>query len=327
MEFKHILIIQTAFIGDVVLATPLIKKLRQHHPSAKIDFLLRKGNESLLEHDPDLHEILIWNKSKGRITELVRLIRKIRSTRYDMVVNVQRFASMGILTWFSKAPIKIGFDKNPFSRFYTKKIKHNFSNGKHEVERNLKLISDFTDSEVINPKMHFNGSIEKSVSHYKMQEYIVIAPTSVWPTKQLPMDKWVEFLNKLTFKGKIYLIGSVEDEKACEKIRQMTSNKNVVNVSGKLSLLESASLMKDAKRNYVNDSAPLHFASAFNAPVTAVFCSTTPDFGFGPLSDDSQIMETESELDCKPCGIHGYRKCPKGHFKCSEIDVSKFQTP
>jgi heptosyltransferase-2 len=76
--------------------------------------------------------------------------------------------------------------------------------------------------------------------------------------------------------------------------------------------------------NYVNDSAPMHIASAVNAPVTAIYCSTVPAFGFGPLSDVSFIVETDEKLACKPCGIHGLESCPEKHFKCAlTIDTKK----
>ena len=75
--------------------------------------------------------------------------------------------------------------------------------------------------------------------------------------------------------------------------------------------------MRDAVMNYVNDSAPMHFASAVNAPVTAVYCSTIPEFGFGPLSDESYVVEIAEPLDCRPCGLHGYKACPLGHFNCA----------
>jgi len=79
--------------------------------------------------------------------------------------------------------------------------------------------------------------------------------------------------------------------------------------------------MQNAVRNYVNDSAPLHLASALNAPVSVFYCSTSPKFGFGPLSEDSKIIEVKN-LDCKPCGLHGHRSCPKGHFKCgNELEL------
>ena len=75
--------------------------------------------------------------------------------------------------------------------------------------------------------------------------------------------------------------------------------------------------MTNATMNYVNDSAPMHMASAMNAPTTAIFCSTIPDFGFGPLSDQARIVETDENLECRPCGLHGFKKCPEGHFKCA----------
>ena len=74
---------------------------------------------------------------------------------------------------------------------------------------------------------------------------------------------------------------------------------------------------------YTNDSAPMHFASAVNAPVSAIYCSTVPSFGFGPLSDQHFVFETDKDLDCRPCGLHGKKQCPEGHFNCSEIDFKK----
>jgi heptosyltransferase-2 len=97
-----------------------------------------------------------------------------------------------------------------------------------------------------------------------------------------------------------------------------------MDLAGNLSFLESASLMKDAQMNFTNDSAPMHLASAINAPVTVIYCSTIPRFGFGPLSDDSKIVEISGELYCRPCGIHGYRSCPEKHFRCAtQIDVNQ----
>ena len=116
---------------------------------------------------------------------------------------------------------------------------------------------------------------------------------------------------------KVYLIGGVEDIEFCNEIIDSSKHPETSNLSGKLSLLQTAVLMKDARMNYVNDSAPLHIASAMDAPVTAVFCSTVPEFGFGPLSNNSKVVQTIEDLDCRPCGLHGYSKCPKGHFKCA----------
>ena len=91
-----------------------------------------------------------------------------------------------------------------------------------------------------------------------------------------------------------------------------------------LARMISPALMEGAVMNVVNDSAPLHIAGAVNAPVTAIFCSTVPAFGFGPLRANGRLVETTEKLDCRPCGLHGHRVCPKGHFRCAEgIEVRR----
>ena len=147
--------------------------------------------------------------------------------------------------------------------------------------------------------------------------FITISPASVWFTKQFPLDKWIEFLSAVPERFSVFLLGSAEDHAVCETIRTSSAKATVQNLAGALTLLESAALMKDADMNFVNDSAPMHLASAMNAPVTAVFCSTVPSFGFGPLSDKSFIVETIEKLNCRPCGLHGHRSCPEGHFDCA----------
>src|SRR6185369_15166319 len=112
---------QTAFIGDVVLATGIIEQLHAHFPDAQIDFMVRKGNEALLTGHPFIHEVLVWDKKEHKLRNLFRLIKKVRRTKYDTLINVQRFAATGMLTAFSGAKETIGFDKNPWSRWFTKK--------------------------------------------------------------------------------------------------------------------------------------------------------------------------------------------------------------
>lgn len=312
------LVIQTAFIGDVVLATPLVEKLHRFFPEAEIDFLVRKGNEGLFTGHPFLHEVLIWNKKKKKFKNLWKTLKKIRAARYDKVINLQRFAATGILTAFSGAGERIGFDRNPLSFLFDTKVAHVTRAGMHEIERNLKLISRFTDSGLADPpRLYPSPEDYLSVSPYTQHRYICIAPSSVWFTKQYPAERWISFLDALKGDFRVYLLGAPSDEAACEHIRNATKLPGVISLAGKLTFLESAALMKDAEMNYVNDSAPLHFASAMDAPVAAVFCSTVPAFGYGPLSRRSFIVETPKELTCRPCGLHGKKACPLGHFDCA----------
>lgn len=153
------------------------------------------------------------------------------------------------------------------------------------------------------------------------EKYICIAPASIWYTKQWPATKWIELINTIGDRYRVLLLGSKQDVLLCNQIRNAVHTKRIQVLAGELTLLESAALMQNAHMNFVNDSAPMHLASAVNAPVTAIFCSTVPAFGFGPLSDHARILETVEKLGCRPCGLHGHRVCPKGHFRCAEIDV------
>lgn len=319
----RILIIQTAFIGDVVLATPLIENLKSIYPKSGIDFLLRKGNESLLMEHPKLRELIIFDKQSNKYKNLIKLISKIRRNRYDIVINVQRFFTTGLITMLSGGKDRIGFSKNPLSFFYTRKFQHTIGqeHDMHEVDRNLKLISHLLSSPNRRPKLY--PSQEDLNFVQKDYEYICIAPSSVWFTKQYPKESWIELVRTIPAKYTIHLIGGPGDFDLCQSILELSECDKVINSAGKYNMLQSAALIKNARMTFTNDSAPMHFASAVNAPVTAIYCSTIPAFGFGPLSDESHVIETDNILECRPCGIHGKSTCPKGHFKCAEITVLK----
>jgi heptosyltransferase-2 len=158
------------------------------------------------------------------------------------------------------------------------------------------------------------------VSIFAQLPYRCIAPASVWATKQVPAEQWQLLITALLHKhgnDNIYLLGGPGDFELCEQlIKSSNRNPRIINLAGKLSFMQTAALMKTAQMNYVNDSAPLHIASAMNASVTAFFCSTVPEFGFGPLSDNKFIAEVTG-LPCRPCGLHGHSSCPKKHFRCA----------
>lgn len=312
-----ILVIQTSFIGDVILATSVLETLHAAFPDAQIDALVKKGNEPLLKDHPFVRNTLVWNKGGKKYGDLLRLMQKIRANKYDVVVNLHRFASSGALVAYSDAPIKLGFRKNPMSRLFTHTAVHSFD-GVHEIERNARVISTLIgDQPVLPPRLYPSAADASAIKAYTATPYRCIAPSSVWFTKQWPAAKWIELMDAFPHDESIYLLGATEDKGLCASLMQKTAHPGVTNLAGKLSLLQSAALMKGATMNYVNDSAPLHLASAMNAPVRAIFCSTVPQFGFGPLSEDAKIIETKEALDCRPCGLHGHAECPKQHFKCA----------
>jgi heptosyltransferase-2 len=321
------LIIQTAFIGDVILATAVLEKLHKFYPGAQIDLLVQKGNESLFDGHPFLTNVIVFDKNVGRFNSLFALIPRIRREHYDTVINLHRFFSSGLITILSGALRTIGFDKNPLSYFFSTQVAHEISatGTLHEVQRNLLLISRLTD-ETSDEKPKLYPPLAAFEKVRTEEQYICIAPASIWYTKQWPAERWVALINALEDRYLVYLLGSKQDRDLCEGIRNAVNVGRVETRAGELSLLESAALMNKAARSFVNDSAPMHLASAVNAPVTAVFCSTVPAFGFGSLSDNATIAETIQPLSCRPCGLHGHMACPEGHFKCAEIDVHRLIT-
>lgn len=321
--YNNILIIQTAFIGDAILASSLIEKLHARFPQAKISVLVRKGNEGIYNTHPFLKEVLVWNKQERKLRNLFGLLRRIRSNRYDCVVNCHRYGSSGFLTAFSGARHTTGYKENPFSFLFNTTVRHVIGDGRHETERYNQLIEDFTDREVFKPRLYPSEVDRALIRTYTSTAYVCMAPASVWFTKQLPLEKWVELCRQTDPGLSIFLLGGPGDVTLCEEIRTRSGHPGIQILAGQLSLLQSAALMEGAGMNYVNDSGPLHLCSAVNAPVTAFFASTVPAFGFGPLSNRSHVLEVKG-LACRPCGLHGYKACPLGHFKCGhEMPLSE----
>ncbi|MBK9420218.1 MAG: glycosyltransferase family 9 protein [Flavobacteriales bacterium] len=339
---KRFLVIQTAFLGDAVLATSILEKLHAHYPDAAIDLVVRKGNDGLFTRHPFLRKLHVWDKRQGKTRALFKLIGTIRKQRYDHVINAQRFFSTGLMTALSGGKETVGYDKNPLSFLFSRKVEHQIPEPKalrdhpvksdaviiHEVDRLNDLIAHLTDASRPLPKLYPSAEDRANVDHLltfssdRPIRYITIAPASVWFTKQWPAEKWIELIKILPKDQRVLLIGGPGDAALCERIAKEAGRGEILD--GKLSLLGTAALMEGATMNYVNDSAPLHIASAMNAPVTVIFCSTVPAFGFGPLNANGRIVERLEPLYCRPCGLHGYKTCPEGHFKCAlDIEVAR----
>lgn len=318
---KNILIIQTAFIGDTILASHFARALKDLYPNSKIHFFLRKGNESVIEGLPTIEKTWVWDKKGGKTKNLFRLIGELREIKFDMVFNLHRHFNSGLVSALMKSPMKAGFKQNPLSFFYTRKINHQIPDprGWHEVQRNLELIPGYKisdNSKIYKPELPIKEKNKEKVAAYTAGDYFVVAPASVWFTKAWSEEKYHALTQELVKQGKVYFIGAPSDKELCDRIRK--DFPNTENLCGMLNLLDSAALMEKAKRVFVNDSAPLHLASCVNAKTTAVFCSTVPEFGYTPLADDSIVIDMGKTLSCRPCGLHGHKACPLGHYKCSE---------
>lgn len=317
---ERILLIQPAFIGDAILVSSLAETLHAGHPGVLLTVLVRAGNEGLFHGHPFL-EVWVWEKRNRKYRNLWSLLKRIRRARFDLVVNVHRFGTSGLLTAFSGAGETRGFKKNPLSFLFSRSYDHGIAGQgaksvRHEIDRNYQLVSDFC-STLLPPRMYPSAEAVSMVDQVLggIGDFVVMAPASVWFTKAWPEERWVQLLSMHSDEP-VFMIGGPGDSALAARIMAASGHSAATNLCGVLSLQASAELMRRARMNYVNDSAPLHLCSAVNAPVTAIFCSTVPEFGFGPVQRGARVIEYTEPLPCRPCGLHGKNACPKGHFLC-----------
>ena len=318
---RRVLFIQTAFLGDVVLATSAWEAWHQSHPEDQIDVLVRAPMDELFQEHPWLNRVLRWDKRprvKGR--DWRRLLRDIRKTNYDVVINLHRHASSGILTALSMAPVRVGYANNPLAWRFTHRMVHRWGDGTHEVSRHLDLIAPFLNEgqQKQSPALYPGTRHEEEARSIDADGAVIVMPGSQWATKAWPEGQFSSLLDQTT--ERIVLLGSQKEHSLCARLAE--GRPHVTNRAGAVSLLGMGAAIGMAKAVVANDSAPLHVASAMNTPTIALFTSTVPRFGFGPLSEVNEVVEPGDELPCRPCGNHGRRHCPEGHFRCGwELSV------
>ncbi|MDH4468594.1 MAG: glycosyltransferase family 9 protein [Bacteriovoracaceae bacterium] len=336
---SSILIIQTAFLGDAILSTSLVEEIVKQFPDAKIHVVTRKGHESLFEFHPHVAKVWGWDKQGGirKYVQLIKLIIHLRRVgKFSYIFNLQRFFSTGFLAYFVHSDVRVGFSQNPWSWSYHFKKKFEIRSlneegkPKHDVQRNFELLRlvnkdiKYKSAEELKPKIFFGHPSLNSNHQEAQKKYLIIAPASVWKTKEWPEEKWVEliqwFCTHPSYQDDvIYIIGGKGDVSKANRIRNQlpeSVQSKIQVVAGKQNLLQSMLLMRNAKLVVANDSAPIHMASAMNVATWGIFCSTIPEFGFFPLADHSKVFE-DKNLTCRPCGIHGKKTCPLVHFKCA----------
>ena len=321
MNPHSILIIQTAFIGDVILTTPLIEVLANTYPEARIDFLTIPKSKELLESHPKIENLITFDKQgedKG-IMGLMRIGKQLQIQQYDLCITPHRSLRSAILSWMTRAKCRIGFDRTAWRKAFTHIVIYNPDI--HETERNLSLLSvlEIWQEETI-PVLYATEEDEGVVEALLPEQYVdnmtlfAVAPGSVWPTKRWPEDYYSKFCELLSNKNVgIVLIGGKEDEALCDNIS--INLKNSITLAGKLNLRQTYCLLKKCWGILTNDSAPLHLAMAAEINVFAVFGPTIPAFGFAPFGNKSTVFE-DRDLQCRPCAIHGSKKCPIKTFDC-----------
>ena len=312
----NILIIHTAFIGDIVLSTALISKLKEKYPNSDIYYLTTPLGKEILKNNPKIKEVIIYDKrgkDKG-FGAFISFVRKIRNLKIDVCLTPHRYLRSSILSLLSGAKIRVGYDIANLSFVFNKKIKYDKT--KHEVEKLLSFVDD--DNKRFELEMYPNekdeikiDSLVKNLSENK--KIILIAPGSKWFTKKWPEEYFRILIQKLVKRDDLLIIITGGKE---EKEIELNLDSKVLDLRGEISLLELAELTKRAILVVSNDSAPIHITSAFpNTRIIGIFGPTVKEFGFFPWSKNSKVFEING-LYCRPCSIHGGNSCPEKHFRC-----------
>jgi heptosyltransferase II len=317
-----ILLIQTAFLGDAVLTLPMIGKLKEMYPSSTIDILCIPSTAEIFRLSPLVNEIIIIDK-KGKHKSLfnfLKFAKLIRTKGYDRIYSPHRSFRTSILILQSGVKETYGFSNASLSHVYKNLVEYHSDH--HEVQRNLDLIGyDYTkDGWRVLPEIRIPESAGITVEDYLKNNnlnhgFAAVAPGSIWNTKKYPVEYYEEVIKYLISCGlKVIIIGGNEEISIGKQLEEKFSG-NLFSYAGLLSVTESIALLKNSRILISNDSAPTHLGVCADIPVLTLFCSTVPGFGFYPYNAHSRWL-SYSELECKPCGIHGYLECPLKHFNC-----------
>ena len=309
---SNVLVIQTAFLGDVVLTTPLLSVLAQRH--GPVDVVTTPAAASLLEHHPAVAAVYPYDKhgvAKGW-RGLRRLGSALRARRYRTVYLPHRSWRSAALAFWSGAAERVGFADSPAGLTYTRRVAR--PRGGHEVERLLALAQPLPGAAppvTLGLTATDHAAAEAWLAARGVAAgFTAMAPGSVWGTKRWPY--YGDLAARI--EGAVVIVGGREDAPLAQAIVEGAGGK-VVSAAGELTLRQSAALIRRARILVTNDSAPLHLATAMGTPVLALFGPTVPEFGFGPRGT-GDVTLGHGELSCRPCSRHGPQVCPLGHHRC-----------
>jgi len=325
---EKILVVQTSFLGDVVLTTPLIAEIRRRFPHAHLAVLCTPRGKDILEGHPDIDEIIVYHKRRdgGRRQSIWHMARELRARGFTMAISPHKSFRTALLLFLSGIPRRIGFRQSAGWFFFHERV--NRDSSRHDVERNLSLLAALGDMPRESgraPRVEVTPSAKKTAEEVFRSLGIDgdgpvfgINPGSVWATKRWIPEGYAKLIVALKrrYGGQVVLFGGEDDREIAEKIIALSGNA-CVSLVGRIGLRELAAAIERCDVFITNDSGPMHVAVARGVPVVAIFCATTPSLGFYPYARNAVVVE--KELSCRPCGSHGGRYCPLGTEDCMRL--------
>ncbi len=310
------LVVQTSFLGDMVLTTPLIAELASRGP---VDVVATPASAGLLANNPDVRRVIVYDKRRSArgLRGFRRIARELAASRADAVYLAQGSLRSAALAFATGVRVRVGFATSAGRALYTRTVP--YRRDLHHAARLWQLAAPDRepDAEQRRPRLHPGAEEQAAVDALlgaspDARPLVALAPGSVWATKRWPY--YADLARALAGEARLVVIGSADDRHLAAAIVD-AAGPSTVDATGHLSLLASAELIGRCRLLVTNDSAPQHLASAMGTPTATLYGPTVPEFGFGPLAPHS-IVVGHPTLDCRPCDKHGPKVCPLQHWKC-----------
>lgn len=322
MDPKRILIIRFSSLGDVILATSVLPVLKKRFPQSELTFLTKKEYVEVLDENPNLDAVIGLSRGDLKFGNFVKLAEGFYG-RFDLIIDLHVNLRSFFVRAYSGLPAKV-YRKAGWRR--RRMVGHAFTRGLfpflpevYKKEENV-IENYFKAPESLG--ISYEGNLPEIFTPENKQKgapkLIGIHAGGKQNTKRWPAEKFAEVADYYTGKGiQVILFGDENDKEINSGIAALVKNKqNLANLTGKTTFKEMAAKIKECSVLVTNDSAPFHIATAVKTPAVVIFCATTPKFGFAVRAKSNRILNME--LPCKPCSLHGGKRCWKGHFGCAE---------
>ncbi len=344
-NIKKILVVQTAFIGDVFLMIPLLKAIRDLHLNCEISIVVREGLGEFLKNLGTVDYFVEISKSNKNSYQEAQ--QKLNS-KFDYIFCPHESLRSALFVSKLNSKNKIGFKSWWNFLFFDIRIKKNYLLS--ESLRQLQLIQNQTSifnvyfsqtntremdfqvpdhlllsnfNDILNKYKSTQSRLMEQLGLISNKKYIVIFPGSVWPTKQWTLEGFNQIAQKFIDNNfDVVLMGSKNEFTLCENIESATQHKSI-NIAGKYKLWDSFLILSKSQIAITNDSGSMHMAAIANIPTVAIFGPTTLKLGFRPWQNKAKVVENNN-LNCRPCGKHGHNQCPLKHHHCmTEISAEQ----
>ncbi len=330
------LVIQTAFLGDLVLTTPLLRALVER--GYEVDVLCTPAGAAVLSGLPKVNAIVFEKKTMTGIQSFLFAKRNLQKN-YDKIFCVHRSLRSLVLGRIPRAQQAWAYS-NPLAKLLCYDVVKYlpYAQGIHYVDRVLSMANRGLINAELSPgalsfsrtpwltvtKPEAAGVKDRFNLDKKTKPYLVVSPYSAWGTKIWPIERHVAAGYAVAEKRGFDMVILGDHNHQNAEIDGILSKNyglrpsgapRVVNLCGLTSVGDLKAILAGASLLITNDSAPVHIAAAFDVPTVCVFGPTAPLWGFYPLSTKHAVVQHQ-DLSCRPCHIHGPRVCPLEHFRC-----------